>query len=193
MRVSCNGCRVLRKGCGENCSIRPCLQWIKSPQCQANATLFLAKFYGRAGLACGRIVNPIYGSVGLMWSGRWHLCQAAVEAVFRGEPVTPLSSESALQAGDIRHVSKDESSAAAAAGSDKLHKVKSRRFKRSAPKPRSKPERAADAKVVEPLLDNSGGESTSCDPELTQRDSGEGDSVSVETVEATAMVESDDE
>ncbi|ESR54206.1 hypothetical protein CICLE_v10022068mg [Citrus x clementina] len=207
MRVSCNGCRVLRKGCGENCSIRPCLQWIKSPQCQANATLFLAKFYGRAGLvnlinagpqdlrpaifksllyeACGRIVNPIYGSVGLMWSGRWHLCQAAVEAVFRGEPVTPLSSESALQAGDIRHVSKDESSAAAAAGSDKLHKVKSRRFKRSAPKPRSKPERAADAKVVEPLLDNSGGESTSCDPELTQRDSGEGDSVSVETVEAT--------
>ncbi|KHN24937.1 LOB domain-containing protein 41 [Glycine soja] len=50
MRMSCNGCRVLRKGCSENCSIRPCLQWIKSPESQANATVFLAKFYGRAGL-----------------------------------------------------------------------------------------------------------------------------------------------
>ncbi|MBA0620065.1 hypothetical protein Godav_005836, partial [Gossypium davidsonii] len=50
MRMSCNGCRILRKGCSENCSIRPCLQWIKSPESQANATVFLAKFYGRAGL-----------------------------------------------------------------------------------------------------------------------------------------------
>lgn len=50
MRMSCNGCRVLRKGCSEDCSIRPCLEWIKCPQSQANATLFLAKFYGRAGL-----------------------------------------------------------------------------------------------------------------------------------------------
>lgn len=50
MRMSCNGCRVLRKGCSENCSIRPCLQWIKSAESQANATVFLAKFYGRAGL-----------------------------------------------------------------------------------------------------------------------------------------------
>lgn len=48
--MSCNGCRVLRKGCSEDCSIRPCLQWIKSPESQANATVFLAKFYGRAGL-----------------------------------------------------------------------------------------------------------------------------------------------
>uniref|UniRef100_J3L0E6 LOB domain-containing protein n=1 Tax=Oryza brachyantha TaxID=4533 RepID=J3L0E6_ORYBR len=90
MRMSCNGCRVLRKGCSEGCTIRPCLQWIKTPEAQANATVFLAKFYGRAGLlnllaagpdhlrpavfrsllyeACGRIVNPIYGSVGLLWS-----------------------------------------------------------------------------------------------------------------------------
>lgn len=50
MRMSCNGCRVLRKGCSDNCSIKPCLQWIKSPDSQANATVFLAKFYGRAGL-----------------------------------------------------------------------------------------------------------------------------------------------
>jgi len=48
--MSCNGCRVLRKGCSEDCSIRPCLEWIKNPESQANATVFLAKFYGRAGL-----------------------------------------------------------------------------------------------------------------------------------------------
>lgn len=141
MRMSCNGCRVLRKGCNENCSIRPCLQWIKSPESQANATVFLAKFYGRAGLmnlinagpehlrpavfrsllyeACGRIVNPIYGSVGLLWSGSWQLCQAAVEAVLKGAPITPINSEAAaigqgppLKAYDIRHVSKDENSPA---------------------------------------------------------------------------------
>lgn len=50
MRMSCNGCRVLRKGCSENCSIRPCLKWISDPEAQGNATVFLAKFYGRAGL-----------------------------------------------------------------------------------------------------------------------------------------------
>ncbi|GJN22118.1 hypothetical protein PR202_gb09654 [Eleusine coracana subsp. coracana] len=117
MRLSCNGCRVLRKGCSDDCSIRPCLQWIKSPDAQSNATVFLAKFYGRAGLlnlinaggpapekkknvfrsllyeACGRIVNPIYGSVGLLWSGKWHLCQAAVDAVLKGDPVVRISDE----------------------------------------------------------------------------------------------------
>ncbi|XP_047180851.1 LOB domain-containing protein 41-like [Vigna umbellata] len=140
MRMSCNGCRVLRKGCSEDCTIRPCLEWIKNPESQANATVFLAKFYGRAGLmnlinagpqnlrpaifrsllyeACGRIVNPIYGSVGLLWSGSWQLCQAAVEAVLKGEPITPITSEVAangrappLKACDIRHVSKDEKTA----------------------------------------------------------------------------------
>lgn len=158
MRMSCNGCRVLRKGCSENCSIRPCLQWIKNPESQANATVFLAKFYGRAGLmnlvnagpehlrpaifrsllyeACGRIVNPIYGSVGLLWSGSWQLCQAAVEAVLKGAPITPITSEAAangrgppLKAYDIRHVSKDENSAA----SNELtqQRVKTRSRKRS--------------------------------------------------------------
>ncbi|KAF8726914.1 hypothetical protein HU200_019397 [Digitaria exilis] len=137
MRLSCNGCRVLRKGCTEACTIRPCLQWIKAPDAQANATVFLAKFYGRAGLlnlidaapddavrpavfrsllyeACGRIVNPVYGSVGLLWSGSWHLCQAAVEAVLKGAPIVQISSEDPAAAGpphlhkacsyDIRHV-----------------------------------------------------------------------------------------
>ncbi|KAF6165743.1 hypothetical protein GIB67_012640 [Kingdonia uniflora] len=166
MRMSCNGCRVLRKGCNENCSIRPCLQWIKTPESQANATVFLAKFYGRAGLmnlinsgpdhlrpaifrsllyeACGRIVNPIYGSVGLLWSGSWQLCQAAVEAVLKGAPIAQIPIDAAAVSGgagggpcpplksyDIRHVAKDEGSAASA--SQELHKVRTRsRFKRSA-------------------------------------------------------------
>uniref|UniRef100_A0A1D1Z0C1 LOB domain-containing protein 41 n=1 Tax=Anthurium amnicola TaxID=1678845 RepID=A0A1D1Z0C1_9ARAE len=160
MRMSCNGCRVLRKGCGDGCSIRPCLQWIKSPESQANATVFLAKFYGRAGLvnlinagpdhlrpaifqsllyeACGRIVNPIYGSVGLLWSGNWQLCQAAVEAVLNGAPVTQIPFEIAATASsapplhracsyDIRHVSKGK-------GEEDLHRVNRAtrpRFKRS--------------------------------------------------------------
>ncbi|CAN8243669.1 unnamed protein product [Cochlearia groenlandica] len=155
MRMSCNGCRVLRKGCSENCSIRPCLHWIKSPDSQANATVFLAKFYGRAGLmnllntgphhlrpgifrsllyeACGRIVNPIYGSVGLLWSGNWHLCQAAVEAVMKGSPVTPIACDAAVTGQappfnnnnnnnnnnkifDIRHVSREENNVAVKSG-----------------------------------------------------------------------------
>ncbi|XP_010528478.1 PREDICTED: LOB domain-containing protein 40 [Tarenaya hassleriana] len=160
MRMSCNGCRVLRKGCNENCSIRPCLQWIKSAEAQANATVFLAKFYGRAGLlnlinagpdhlrpsifrsllyeACGRIVNPIYGSVGLLWSGNWHLCQAAVEAVMKGSPITALASEAAetgeappLKVYDIRHVPRDDN--AGGGGGDGGRVVKSRcRSKRAA-------------------------------------------------------------
>ncbi|RZC00510.1 LOB domain-containing protein 41 [Glycine soja] len=166
MRMSCNGCRVLRKGCSENCSIRPCLQWIKSPESQANATVFLAKFYGRAGLmnlvnagpehlrpaifrsllyeACGRIVNPIYGSVGLLWSGSWQLCQAAVENVLKGAPITPITSEAAasgrcppLKAYDIRHVFKDENSAAAS-NETQHQRVKTRsRVKRPLAKPKS--------------------------------------------------------
>ncbi|XP_030492573.2 LOB domain-containing protein 40 [Cannabis sativa] len=133
MRLSCNGCRILRRGCAKNCSIRPCLLWIKSSLSQSNATLFLAKFYGRAGLinlinagplhrrpdifksllyeACGRIVNPISGSTGLVQSGSWHLCEAAVEAVLRGEPIKPASDELVGNLScDIRHVAKRESS-----------------------------------------------------------------------------------
>ncbi|KAA8545782.1 hypothetical protein F0562_020767 [Nyssa sinensis] len=103
--MSCNGCRVLRKGCTENCILRQSLQGIESPQAQANATIFVAKFFGRAGLmsfisavpesqrpalfqsllfeACGRTVNPVNGAVGLLWTGNWHVCQSAVETVLR--------------------------------------------------------------------------------------------------------------
>ncbi|XP_016476601.1 LOB domain-containing protein 37-like [Nicotiana tabacum] len=104
--MSCNGCRVLRKGCSENCILRPCLQWIETAEAQGHATVFVAKFFGRAGLmsfisavpenqrpslfqsllyeAAGRTVNPVNGAVGLLWTGNWHVCQAAVETVLRG-------------------------------------------------------------------------------------------------------------
>lgn len=181
MRLSCNGCRVLRKGCSEGCSVRQCLQWIKSPEAQANATVFLAKFYGRAGLmnlinagphdlrpaifrslmyeACGRIVNPIYGSVGLLWSGNWQMCQAAVEAVLKGAPIVQISSEvaaanptPALKAYgyDIRHVSKLDKDTPGAAATGSLHKVAKpgrTRFKRASsasPNHRPRPRAAAE-------------------------------------------------
>ncbi|VVA34833.1 PREDICTED: LOB [Prunus dulcis] len=110
--MSCNGCRVLRKGCSESCMLRPCLQWIETPEAQGHATVFVAKFFGRAGLmsfisavpdsqrpvlfqsllfeACGRTVNPVNGAVGLLWTGNWHVCQAAVETVLRGGTLRPI-------------------------------------------------------------------------------------------------------
>ncbi|KAL1195027.1 LOB domain-containing protein 38 [Cardamine amara subsp. amara] len=110
--MSCNGCRVLRKGCSENCILRPCIQWIESPEAQGHATVFVAKFFGRAGLmsfisavpesqcpalfqsllyeACGRTVNPVNGAVGLLWTGNWNICQAAVETVLRGGSLRPI-------------------------------------------------------------------------------------------------------
>ncbi|CAN6219436.1 unnamed protein product [Urochloa humidicola] len=110
--MSCNGCRVLRKGCSEGCVLRPCLQWIEGADAQGHATVFVAKFFGRAGLmsfltavpepqrpavfqsllyeAAGRTINPVSGAVGLLGAGSWHLCQAAVETVLRGGGIRPL-------------------------------------------------------------------------------------------------------
>ncbi|KAL5761310.1 hypothetical protein ACOSQ2_020148 [Xanthoceras sorbifolium] len=190
MRMSCNGCRILRKGCSDDCTIKPCLDWIKCSDSQANATLFLAKFYGRAGLinlieaghphlrpaifksllyeACGRIVDPISGSVGLLWSGNWAQCQAAVDAVLRGTPITqnPSSSSSSassiappatfalhtqippLKTYDIRHVSKDNPGSQAAAAADNT--TNKTRFKRSAAirRPRASLGRASGAAAL---------------------------------------------
>ncbi|XP_020584238.1 LOB domain-containing protein 37-like [Phalaenopsis equestris] len=109
--MSCNGCRVLRKGCSESCVLRPCIQWIESPEAQGHATVFVAKFFGRAGLmsfisavpetqrpalfqsllyeACGRTINPVNGAVGLLATGNWSLCQAAVDKVLRGGTLSP--------------------------------------------------------------------------------------------------------
>ncbi|XP_027357388.1 LOB domain-containing protein 41-like [Abrus precatorius] len=158
MRLSCNGCRVLRRGCNPNCPIGSSLHWIKSPNSQSNATLFLAKFYGRQALinllttapsqlqpdvfksllyeACGRIVNPIFGSAGLLLAGSWHLCEAAAEAVLNGAPIQQdhLDGSVSLQPQDcdIRHAVKSGKSR----GSDGHHKVKSgtSQFKRRAKK-----------------------------------------------------------
>ncbi|KAE8733719.1 LOB domain-containing protein 39 [Hibiscus syriacus] len=110
--MSCNGCRVLRKGCKETCVLRSSLRWIESPEAQGNATLFLAKFFGRSDLlslissvpesqhpalfqsllfeACGRTVNPVNGAVGLLSSGDWHICQAAVDTVLQGGALRPI-------------------------------------------------------------------------------------------------------
>ncbi|KAE8696056.1 LOB domain-containing protein 41 [Hibiscus syriacus] len=198
MRLSCNGCRVLRKGCSDNCSIRPCLQWIKSPDSQANATFFLAKFYGRAGLlnlinagpehlrpgifrsllyeACGRIVNPIYGSVGLTWSGSWQLCEAAVEAVLKGAPITPIATEDAadgrgppLKAFDIRHISKEENS-------DDVDRVKNRcRVKRTVKRKGNNKKvveeesRNAEAKTEPRYFSDEGNRSTSHESSLSHQ------------------------
>lgn len=88
--------------------------------------------------ACGRIVNPIYGSVGLFCSGSWQLCQTAVEAVLKGAPITQIAANEAaenkngppLKAFDIRHVNKEENKEFS--GSNDLHRVRTRcRFKRS--------------------------------------------------------------
>lgn len=125
MRLSCNGCRVLRKGCSESCVLRPCLQWITSAESQANATAFLAKFYGRTGLinlicngpqhmrpvmfrsllydACGRMLDPIFGSVGLVWSGNWAVCQAGVESILRGDSASHVVPMEAM-AGELHRV-----------------------------------------------------------------------------------------
>ncbi|GLJ09148.1 hypothetical protein SUGI_0102650 [Cryptomeria japonica] len=116
MRMSCNGCRVLRKRCSESCMLRPCLEWIKSEESQANATVFLAKFYGRTGLinlisngpqhsrpalfksllyeACGRLSNPIYGAVGLLCSGNWEVCHAGVESILDGSYEANMANQS---------------------------------------------------------------------------------------------------
>ncbi|CAI9777512.1 unnamed protein product [Fraxinus pennsylvanica] len=111
--MSCNGCRVLRKGCSENCILRPCLQWIESSTAQGYATVFLAKFFGRAGLtsfisavpvnqrpavfqsllyeAAGRTVNPVNGAVGLLSTGNWQVCKSAVETILQGGTLLPIS------------------------------------------------------------------------------------------------------
>ncbi|WJX43583.1 hypothetical protein P8452_30658 [Trifolium repens] len=113
MKMSCNGCRALRKGCSQDCIIKPCLEWISSPESQGNATLFLAKFYGRTGLlnllanatnqnsqavfksllyeASGRLVNPTHGALGLFWTGQWNRCEAAVEAVLTGSNINDVT------------------------------------------------------------------------------------------------------
>ncbi|KAE8783946.1 LOB domain-containing protein 42-like [Hordeum vulgare] len=101
-----------------HCTIRPCLAWMRSPDAQANATVFLAKFYGCAGLiillaaapddahcptlfrsllykACGRATNPVYGASGLFSTGNWEACQAAVQSVLEGRRIPQVDADQA--------------------------------------------------------------------------------------------------
>lgn len=88
--------------------------------------------------ACGRVLDPVCGSVGLLWSGNWQLCQAAVEAVLKGVPITRTPATLSgggvppLKTYDIRHVAKNTDRLGAAAKSRS-------RFKRSG-SARRKPE-----------------------------------------------------
>lgn len=104
--MSCSGCRVLRRRCSDNCTLRTCLDGINDPRAQGNATIFVSKFFGRSDLmsfiaavpqnrrpalfksllfeACGRTLNPVTGAVGLLSTGNWHLCQKAVQTVLAG-------------------------------------------------------------------------------------------------------------
>ncbi|KAL8528793.1 hypothetical protein ACS0TY_006307 [Phlomoides rotata] len=126
--MSCNGCRILRKGCSETCILRPCLQWIETAEAQGHATVFVAKFFGRAGLmsfiaavsepqrpalfqsllfeAAGRTVNPVNGAVGLLWTGNWHVCQAAVETILRGGALKPIADDSSECTGMLNQIPK---------------------------------------------------------------------------------------
>lgn len=157
-------------------------------------------------------MNPIYGATGLLWSGNWHLCQAAVEAVLSGSPISQVSADSAactisppLKAGDIRHVSKDEGSAGSSAAARDLHRVRKTKggFKRAAAKPKLREGSNADvdeaARVMWSWCHKQKEEvagSPSRDSGLSQHvepvsrageSSGDGDSASVETVEAALV------
>ncbi|XP_031117123.1 LOB domain-containing protein 37-like isoform X2 [Ipomoea triloba] len=50
----------------------------------------LALFQSLLYEAAGRTVNPVNGAVGLLGSGKWHVCQAAVETVLRGGELRPI-------------------------------------------------------------------------------------------------------
>lgn len=52
--------------------------------------LFTALFQSLLFEAAGRTVNPVNGAVGLLWTGNWHVCQAAVETVLRGGALKPI-------------------------------------------------------------------------------------------------------
>ncbi|KAI4966112.1 hypothetical protein ZWY2020_046459 [Hordeum vulgare] len=150
--MSCNGCRVLRKGCGEGCTIRPCLSGSGAPDAQANATVFSPVLRPRraaqpprrcprrrpppaalplaAHEACGRMANPVYGSVGLLWSAQWRPARPPSRPCSRaapssGSPPTPLAPC------DIRHVAKLPDRPAAAGTLPGVSRAGCTRFKRA--------------------------------------------------------------
>nr|PNR37191.1 hypothetical protein PHYPA_020298 [Physcomitrium patens] len=95
--MSCNGCRMLRKGCSGYCILRSCLQWMESSKVHGYATVLLAKFFGRAGLM-GFIsaVTEDQRPVGLLQSGNWQICEAAVDTVLKDDSRRLMSPSSSL-------------------------------------------------------------------------------------------------
>ena len=83
--------------------------------------------------ACGRMVNPIFGSVGLLCSGNWQLCQAAVESILKGCPIHPIIVDSSgIQMPTERcNTNPSVRSTLMETITNELHKVKTKgRFKR---------------------------------------------------------------
>ncbi|GFZ10173.1 LOB domain-containing protein 39 [Actinidia rufa] len=60
--------------------------------CSHFAFLCIALFQSLLFEACGRTVNPVNGAVGLLSTGNWHVCQAAVNTVLAGGTLRPLTS-----------------------------------------------------------------------------------------------------
>lgn len=54
-------------------------------------------------------MNPVNGAVGLLWTGNWHVCQAAVETVLRGGTLRPIPE---LLGSDAPTLATDEASEA---------------------------------------------------------------------------------
>ncbi|KAJ8513992.1 hypothetical protein OPV22_004426 [Ensete ventricosum] len=154
--MSCNGCRVLRRGCSATCILRPCIQCIDGAGAQAHATAFVAKFFGRSTLlsflssvplprrpaafrsllyeACGRTINPVAGATGLLWTGNWHLCQAAVATVLGGGTIHPLP-ELADAKELYKHRSRRVSSSSSSSSSSSLPPPRKRRRDHDAKRP----------------------------------------------------------
>lgn len=64
--------------------------WVLIHNAHHFLSVFSALFQSLLLEACGRTVNPVNGAVGLLWTGNWHICQAAVETVLRGGTLRPI-------------------------------------------------------------------------------------------------------
>lgn len=65
--------------------------------------VFPALFQSLLFEACGRTVNPVGGAVGLLWTGRWAVCQAAVDTVLCGGMIRPLPDDADRPASPVQY------------------------------------------------------------------------------------------
>ena len=66
---------------------------------QSEIVILAAIFQSLLFEAAGRTINPVNGAVGLLWTGKWHECQAAVETILRGGTLRPVSEFHSTSAG----------------------------------------------------------------------------------------------